>query len=112
MKKKIKITIIAVIVACVLYFSNILTAISSIISSYFTKVDDKYIIQHGEWLGEKKGIISLYDNTDSIANGMIYIQGKPLYKVKILNNYFNEITVLRLDNQTIDVFTSTEETTK
>lgn len=112
MKKKIKITIIAIIVACVLYFSNIFTAISSIFSSYFTKVDDKYIIQQGEWLGEKNGIISLYDNTDSIANGMIYRQGKPLYKVKRLNKYFNEITVLRLDNQTIDVFTSTEETTK
>ncbi len=110
-RKLLSISFIVIILCLVLYFSNGYKVISSTITSYVTTADDKYILEQGEWVGQHYGIISLYDKTDSISNNIIYRQNKPVYKVKRLNKYFNEMTVLRFDENKTDVFTSTEEST-
>jgi hypothetical protein len=111
MKKKYLILVFAII-AILLTFTNTFKAIQSIVFSYITPIDNSYIIKKGEWSGEKFGIISFYDKMDSLSKNVIYRDGKPLYKVKTLNKYFNEISVERLEDNNCDTFISTDELTK
>lgn len=110
-RKYIQITSCTIIVL-LLIFTNMHKAVYSVITSYIIPVDDNYIIEKGEWVGDKYGVISLFDKSDSLANSIVYRDKKPVYKIKRLNKHFNEFIAVRIEDNQTDVFTYTGEFTK
>ena len=112
MKIRRPLLILCILLIILLLTTNTFKAIYSIVQSKIIPLDTQYIIKEGEWSGENKGIISFYDHTDTLKHDTVFRQHKPIYKIKSLNKYFNEITVIDLRDNANDVFLSTRELTK
>jgi hypothetical protein len=112
LKKRNKIIGVIVLMVAILFLTNTHQAVYSIFVSKFSGIDSKYITKEGEWSGEINGMISFYDHTDTLIHDTIFRKAQPIYKIKALNKYFNEITVVDLRNNKSDIFLSTRELLK